>query len=654
MRKRSLGVVGASLLSLAVSLPLTLAVATGTAQAARPTSAYVPLASPTRLVDTRETGIVGPGGTINVRVTEGSLLPQASTTAVVLNLTVVGPSGVGFWTAYAHGANRPLAASLYVDERASMLGNSLAMPNLVTVPVGADGTIDIFSQSGGHVVVDMLGGYVASDSSTHGRLQSLPVPQRILDTRTLLAMAPASTLTVPVPNANGAWAAVLTVTTIAQNPGYWTVYPTSNPTPPTAANLNSLFPLHIAANQVIVPLDSLGNFNVFSQSGGHLIVDLVAFITGSGAPASTEGLFVPLDEPTRFLDTRGGGATNPLGGAQMALPGWSFEVPVTSHPSIGRTDVAAVALNVTVTDPLAAGYVTLGPAGSNDPTAKTRPTATVSVVRAAQTLPSHAIVGVSSRGFDVFSLAGAHVVADVTGYYLGSPSPAPFGPAANVDPSIAGCPGFNDAPVGQIVTGSSKAAVIRVQQRLLELGFWLFTVDGQYGHTTSQAVMAFQKYHGLPSSSAVDEATAVKLNSSLCRPTPGASATGDLLEVDKGKQLAFIIRGGKAVWILNVSTGGNYFYTATDKNTGAKIEDRAITPSGSFSVYRVSDNPRYEGSLGTLYRPRFVVGGVAVHGYSSVPNYPASHGCIRVTNAAMDMIWGSNAMPMGSRVIIHD
>ena len=41
-------------------------------------------------------------------------------------------------------------------------------------------------------------------------------------------------------------------------------------------------------------------------------------------------------------------------------------------------------------------------------------------------------------------------------------------------------------------------------------------------------------------------------------------------------------------------------------------------------------------------------------GRYSVPNYPASHGCIRVTNAAMDMIWGTDAMPQRSRVVIHD
>ena len=100
---------------------------------------------------------------------------------------------------------------------------------------------------------------------------------------------------------------------------------------------------------------------------------------------------------------------------------------------------------------------------------------------------------------------------------------------------------------------------------------------------------------------------------------------------------------------LNTSTGGG------DYTTPRRPEDRPeghrprITHNGNLKVYRVSDEARYEGSLGILYRPRFIVGGVAVHGYRSVPNYPASHGCIRVSNLAMDMIWGQNVDAHGLR-----
>lgn len=657
MRLRRLGLLTSLIASFASTLTLVVpAAVTGSAAVAHAdaaTSAYVPLATPTRLYDSRDTGAaLGPNGVVTIGVTGAAPLPGPGTTvAAVLNVTVVGPAGVGFWTVYPHGATRPLAASLYVDERTAMNGDTLAMPNLVTVPVGADGLVDVYAQFGGHVVVDMLGSYQLSGATAAGRLLPLAAPKRILDTRDSTVLAGDSTTTVNVPEAGSASAAVLSVTTIAIAPGFWTFYPAGAPRP-LAANLNAMYGLHTVANQVIVPLDAGGNFNVYAQGGGHLIVDLVALVSGPTAPVSTDGLFVPLSQPTRFLDTRDP-TLNPLGGTQMLLPRWSLEVPVATNPAVNRPDVAAVALNVTATDSFANGYVTLTPAGANDPSAVSRSTATVTAARAAHIVPSHAIVGVSARGFEVFALQGGNVIADVAGYYLGTPAPAPFAKSTNTNPTGAGCVGYPTAPVGEIVLGSSRADVSRAQQRLLDLGFWVNGTDGTYGLTTSQAVMAFQKWAGLPRTTVIDERTAQLLNTTLCKPTPGVTS-GDLIEIDKGRQIMFIIRGGKTVWVVNVSTGGNYFYTATDKKTGEKIEDTAITPNGDFRVYRVHDDPRYEGSLGTLYRPRFIVGGVAVHGYSSVPNYPASHGCIRVTNQAMDMIWGTNAMPMRSRVLIHD
>lgn len=637
----------------AATLPLTL-LDVAPAHAAAPTTAthYVPLATPTRLIDTRASGALGAGTSITLAVTGAAPLPAAGAArAVVLNVTVVGPAGEGFWTLYPTGTTMPTASSVNVDERWALLGDALAVPNLVTVPVGADGTVTIFSQRGGHVVVDMLGSYQLSGAVADGRFVPLASPRRVVDTRDTAVLAPASVTEVRVPDAGGAEAAVLNVTTIATSPGYWTVFP-ANTTPPTAANLNSLYPLHIVSNQVIVPLDADGDFSVFSQGGGQLIVDLVGLFTGAAAPVSTDGLFVPLATPTRFLDTRDA-TLNPLGGTKMLLPGWNVEVPVTGNPAIGNVPVAALAVNLTITESLGGGYVSLTPAGASDPKVKSRATSTLNIVRAAQTLPNHATVAVSSRGFDVFSQTGAHAIVDVAGYYQGAPVASPFGAPDNATGTPFGCAGFPTTPVAAITTGASRATVIRGQQRLLDFGFWLQAADGTYGLTTTQAVMAYQKWAGLSPSGTLDETTAASLNRNQCRPVP--SRTGaDMLVVDKGHQLAYVVRGNAAQWIFNVSTGGGYRYQATDQKSGAAIDDVAITPSGTFKVYRVSDQPRYEGSLGTLYRPRFVVGGVAVHGYSSVPNYPASHGCIRVTNPAMDFIWGANIMPLGSTVIIHD
>ena len=39
-----------------------------------------------------------------------------------------------------------------------------------------------------------------------------------------------------------------------------------------------------------------------------------------------------------------------------------------------------------------------------------------------------------------------------------------------------------------------------------------------------------------------------------------------------------------------------------------------------------------------MYKPYYFRGGYALHGSLSVPSYPASHGCIRVTNSDMDYL----------------
>ena len=59
------------------------------------------------------------------------------------------------------------------------------------------------------------------------------------------------------------------------------------------------------------------------------------------------------------------------------------------------------------------------------------------------------------------------------------------------------------------------------------------------------------------------------------------------------------------------------------------------------------------GPLGRLYRPRYFNGGIAVHGYPSVPSTPASHGCVRVTLGAMDHLWSSKLLPIGRTVIVR-
>jgi hypothetical protein len=608
-----------------------------------------------RLLDTRQFGQLpfGANETRTVQITGTAPLPAPGTAvAAILNLTVTGDAAPGFWTAWPSGTGRPDASILNVDEPASMLGAALALPNLVTVPVGADGSVSIYAEAGGQLIVDLLGYYTPAASSTGGRLQPLPSPSRLLDTRPdKTGLAPDETRTINIPHAVGAAAVALNITTIAWQGGYWQVFQAGTPVPATS-NLNSTGAGAVSANQVIVPVDAAGNISVFTTAGGDVIVDVIGTYTSAAAPDATAGLFVPLATPTRFLDTRG--ALNPLGPAKRLLPGWAVEVPALTNAAINRPDIAALDMNVTINDTIAAGYFSVTTAGANAP-GPTRSTSTLNATRPAQTLANHTIVPVSARGFEVFSSNGGQVIADVSGYYLGTPAEGAQAAQTNTDPTPAGCIGFAVNPVDRIVTGSSGAAVARVQGRLRDLGFWTQAVDGSYGLTTRQAVMAFQKWKGGNlggRNGNVDAATADALNQTLCRPTPGRS--GDYLEVDRGKQIAFIVRGGQVLWAFNVSTGNGESYDEADQNGTGRVIGVSITPLGDFKTYREHDVARYEGDLGSLYRPKFIVGGVAIHGSPSIPNYPASHGCVRVANPVMDLIWGQNLLPLRSAVWIHD
>ncbi len=608
-------------------------------------SSFVLLPQTQRVLDTRNPGqsIVEAGGTRTIMLTGPiGVLFNASVTAAVVNVTVVGPAKPGYWTLWPTGQARPNASQLNVDDYISTFGGALALPNLVTVPV-VNGGVSVYSSDGGNVVVDLVGYYTPSATATSsGRLVTRPAPARIYDSRNGSVMIAGETRAISVPDSIGTSAVVLSVTVIGLSEGYWQVFP-SGEMQPDSSNLNSLAIGAISANQVITSVNQNGEIDVFSSGGGHVIVDVVGSFTDSNATASTDGLFVPLDSPSRFLDTR---ATGRIAGTG------SVEVDVQTQ--LNHSNIAAVALNATMVDAFLPGYVSVTPAGSSPTESTSRTTSTTNTIYSNQTVASHAIVPVSARGFDVFTEGGGQLLADISGWYTGTPQEAPFAAReAVVLLTATGCVGVATWPVGPIRTGSGLDAVKRLQYRLLELGFWNAGIDGIYGLSTKQAVMAFQKWTGLTATSVTDATTAAFLNTTQCKPVAGRT-TGDFFEVDKTKQIAFVVRDGKVVYTFNVSTGNGKDYDEEDQRSGGRVTGVAITPSGDFKIYKERDEKVYEGTLGSLYRPKFVVGGIAVHGSRSIPAYPASHGCIRVANPVMDLIWLENLLPQGAKVWIHD
>ena len=202
---------------------------------------------------------------------------------------------------------------------------------------------------------------------------------------------------------------------------------------------------------------------------------------------------------------------------------------------------------------------------------------------------------------------------------------------------------------GQRSGVSTKA----VQNKLLSLGFWLLTPNGKYDETTRQAVMAFQKYYLLRPTGSMNDATAFLLDKLDVRPQAQATE-GTLAEVDKARQLLFLVEEGVTKYVINASTGDDRAYVEPDMNTpGVLIRGTAITPVGEFKTNRERSDGWWVGDLGQIYRPKYFIGGVAIHGSQTVPAYPASHGCVRVTTAAMDMIWDSGLLPLGADVVVY-
>jgi hypothetical protein len=193
--------------------------------------------------------------------------------------------------------------------------------------------------------------------------------------------------------------------------------------------------------------------------------------------------------------------------------------------------------------------------------------------------------------------------------------------------------------------GDQGPGVASLQQRLLNAGYWLPAADGVFGSTTTQAVYAFQKANGLPRDGDIGPEDQAALDSGA-RAAP-VSTSGDLVEVDKARQLLFVIRSGRMVWTFNTSTGSNGSYTS------GGVTYRAITPEGHFTFLRQVDGVRTS-HLGQLFRPKyFTNAGHAIHGSPSIPPYPASHGCVRLSNPAINFIWDAGLAPLGSPIWVH-
>ena len=409
---------------------------------------YSPLA-PVRICDTRggnPSGLSPPasqcngstiaaGGALSVNVA-GNFGVPANAAAVVLNVTVVGPAGPGFITAYPTGASRPTASNInYVANK--------TVPNLVEVGIGNGGDVSFYSSNASDLIVDVEGytSPTASGGSGSGLYTGLATPSRICDTR---AANPSNLNTAPNNQCNGladqgdtlpagttrnvevaggggavpagATAAVLNVTAV--NPaasGYFTVFP-QDAARPTASNVNYVSG-QVASNRVIVPLsssgDSPGDISVYSSASADLIVDVSGYYSASGGTGSQ---FSAEGAPIRICDTRSGNPSN-LVAPDTQCNGAPLTVGATKTIAVKTlagvpSSATAVVINLTGVTPTNPTFLTVFPGPALPSSSDLNP-------GAGQVMANMVVATVNANGtISIYNHTGSiNAVADVMGWY---------------------------------------------------------------------------------------------------------------------------------------------------------------------------------------------------------------------------------------------
>jgi len=209
--------------------------------------------------------------------------------AVVLNVTVTGPTAPSYLTVYPTGSSQPTASNLNF-----VAGQTV--PNRVIVKVGTNGTpgwVSFFNAAGSTQVIADIGGWFSdgSNPAASGSRFVGVTPARILDTRTGTGgfshpVGPGATIAatvagvggVPAMTATVAPSAVVLNVTVTDTTGqsYLTVWP-DGANQPTASDLNWVPGLTVP-NLVVVKVGPNGKIDLYNPAGStDVIIDVVGW-----------------------------------------------------------------------------------------------------------------------------------------------------------------------------------------------------------------------------------------------------------------------------------------------------------------------------------------------------------------------------------------
>jgi hypothetical protein len=153
---------------------------------------------------------------------------------------------------------------------------------------------------------------------------------------------------------------------------------------------------------------------------------------------------------------------------------------------------------------------------------------------------------------------------------------------------------------GDVVVGFKKA--------MREMGY--IANDGRcFGGKTARGVLAYRKVNEMSRTMRAGKGLVKKVFSGKGGYKVRHPGAGDHLEAPLSKQVLVFTKGDKPYAIYPISSGKSSTPTVT----------------GHYEMIRTEPGLNSHG----MYYSWYFYGGYAVHGYNSVPDYPASHGCLR-------------------------
>lgn len=183
--------------------------------------------------------------------------------------------------------------------------------------------------------------------------------------------------------------------------------------------------------------------------------------------------------------------------------------------------------------------------------------------------------------------------------------------------------------------GDRGAAVRALQTLLKEQTFYRGPVDGVYGSSTGSAVVAFHKVLERKRTDRFLKSDWRRLLAFDPQPPIARSGERNRIEIDITHQVLYLIEKNKVAAIVPVSTGGGHLYYSKHQGKWRYAE----TPRGDFAFYWRQVGWNTDQTTGwSVYNYWGFSPYYGVHGYLTVPTYPASHGCVRLH------IWDSDQL----------